>query len=225
MATKALRLAGIVALLYAARRYYRNWGTTKEQCRMHLAGDELIEGAVIQTTEAAWINAPAGTVWPWLVQMGQDRAGLYSYESLENLLSLDYHNANHIHPEWQHLQPGDVMRLARKGWMGLRDGIVLHVVEVVEPQSIVLRVAPEDQFWDGVWSFHVIPHREDRCRLLIRTRTRVRHPGKVLLAEAAGPAQAFLTRGILRGIRRRAQQQFQAEASAVKAASSVHPAG
>jgi hypothetical protein len=32
----------------------------------------------------------------------------------------------------------------------------------------------------------------------------MRHPGEVILAEMAGPATALVTRGMLRGIRRRA---------------------
>src|SRR5262245_23143246 len=86
MTTKIVRVAVVAAVWYAARRYFRNWGTTKDECRMSLLGDELVRGPVVQTTEAVWINASAHSVWPWLVQMGQDRGGLYSYETLENLV-------------------------------------------------------------------------------------------------------------------------------------------
>lgn len=197
------------ALLYAARRFYRNWGTTKEECRMSLPGDKLVDAPVIQTTEGVWIDAPASAVWPWLVQMGQDRGGLYSYESLENLVGLRYHNADRIHPEWQRLAPGDLVRLAPKGWMGIREGIALSVVEVVAQQAIVLRAAQSDHALDAVWSFHLVPHWEDRCRLLIRSRTRVRHPGDMLALELTGPVKALVTRGMLLGIKRRAQSQSQ----------------
>jgi hypothetical protein len=217
-----MRVATAAALLYAARRYYRNWGTTKEECRMSLAGDELVDDPAVNTTEAVWINAPAGAVWPWLVQMGQDRGGLYSYEMLENLVGLDYHNADVIHPEWQHLVPGDVVRLAPKGWMGLRNGISMQVVDVADQRSIVLRVTPSEQSWDAVWSFHLIPHWEDRCRLLIRTRTPLRHPGGVLMTELSGPSKALLTRGMLLGIKRRAEGQVQGEAIAAKASAALH---
>lgn len=218
---KLLRVGGALAVLYGARRFYRNWGATKEESRMRLAGDELLTRPVIQTTEAVWIDAPAATVWQWLVQVGQDRGGLYTFETLENLAGLQYHNADRIHPEWQNLAPDDTVRLVPRGWMGLRDGIALKVVEVVDGESIVLRtMAPE--LWDAVWSFHAIPHWEDRCRLMVRIRTRLHHPGQVLADELAGPLKAFVTRGMLLGIKRRAQQQFQAEASATKASGDLH---
>ena len=92
---------------------------------MALPGDELVGRPAVQTTEGVWVDAPASAVWPWLVQMGQDRGGLYSYQTLENLAGLHYRNADRIHPEWQHLAPGDAIRLVPKGWMGLREGIAI----------------------------------------------------------------------------------------------------
>lgn len=222
MATNGLRLAGALAAVYAARRYYRNWGTTKEECGMPLPGDELIAGPVIQTTEAVWIDTPPEVVWPWLVQMGQDRGGIYTFETLENLVGLQYHNADEIHPEWQQLASGDEVRLARKGWLGLREGLALQVVDVVDQQFIVLRTTSPRQLCDMVWSFTVTPHWDDRCRLMIRVRTALRHPGQVLLTELIGPALSFITRGMLLGIKRRAQEDLQAETSAARASDDLH---
>ncbi len=153
--------------LYAARQYFRNWGTTKEECETPLPGDELVGQPAAQTTEGIFIDAPAADVWPWLVQMGHDRAGMYSYEKLENLAGIKNRNADRIHPEWQNLALGDVIRLIPPGWMGLKDGLAMPVVQLVDGQTIVLQMQPP---LDGVWSFHVIPRWEDRCRLLVRTR-------------------------------------------------------
>ncbi|MDQ1320021.1 MAG: hypothetical protein QG655_1264 [Actinomycetota bacterium] len=203
-----MRLIGSVAAgagLVAARQFYRNWGTTKDECQTPLPGDELIGQPAVQTTEGVWIDAPAADVWPWLVQMGQDRGGVYSYEGLENLVGLKYRNADRIHPEWQHLEVGDVIRVVPRGWMGLSDGIALPVAQVTEGQSIVLRLQPPQLPWDGIWSFHVIPRWEDRCRLLVRSRSRMRAPGEVLGAEAGGPVLALMTRGMLLGIKRRVE--------------------
>ena len=63
-----------------------------------------------QSTWAVTIEAPPDAVWPWLVQMGQDRAGFYTYEWFENVvLRLDIHNAARIVPEWQDIRVGDRM--------------------------------------------------------------------------------------------------------------------
>ncbi|GAY13506.1 hypothetical protein MSZK_02320 [Mycobacterium sp. shizuoka-1] len=196
-------LAG--AGLYGARRFYRNWGTTKQECETPLPGDELVGRPAVQTTEGVWVDAPAEEVWPWLVQMGQDRGGLYTYEAVENSVGLKFRNADRIHPEWQQLAVGDVIRLAPRGWMGLRDGLALPVAQVIEGQSIVLRADPGRLPWDGVWSFHIEPRWQDRCRLLVRNRSRMRLPGEVLGAELSGPVVSLMTRGMLLGIKRRAE--------------------
>lgn len=197
------------AVLYAARRYFRDWGTTKAESSANMPGDRLLSPPVLQATEAVWVEAGADDVWPWLVQMGQDRGGLYSFEKLENAVGLHYRNADRIHPEWQHIDVGDVVRLVPRGWLGRDDGIALRVAEVVDGQSIVLRAQPGLP-WDIVWSFHVMPHWDDRCRLLIRSRLALRHPAEIAVAELFGPARALITRGILLGIKRRAEGRVQA---------------
>jgi hypothetical protein len=92
--------------------------------------------------------------------------------------------------------------------MGLREGVGLPVVRLIEGETIVLRMQPPDLPVDGVWSFHVVPRWEDRCRLLVRTRLRMRVPGEALGAEAAGPVMSLMTRGMLLGIKRRVEQSF-----------------
>jgi hypothetical protein len=63
--------------------------------------------------------------------MGQDRGGLYSYEAAENLVGLHFRNADRVHPEWQRLSIGDVVRLVPNGWLGLRNGVLRRVEQVV----------------------------------------------------------------------------------------------
>jgi hypothetical protein len=88
-----------------------NWGSTAAERQMALPGDDLIPDRTRQTTQAITIHAPADVVWQWLVQVGQDRAGFYSYTWLENLLGADIHNTDTIRPEWQQLAVGDAWRL------------------------------------------------------------------------------------------------------------------
>ncbi|MBV8181622.1 MAG: SRPBCC family protein [Mycobacterium sp.] len=206
-ATKRItRIAGVIAVLYAARRYYRNWGTTKEECQVRLPGDELVGEPVLQATEAVWIDAPPSAIWPWLLQMGQDRGGLYSYQALENVVGLRFRNANRVHPEWQQLAVGDVVRLAPEGWLGLREGLTLRVEAIAPERSIVLRSMPPN-LPNAVWSFHLQPHWDHHSRLLARARVGLRHPGEVFAMELARPAIALMTRGVLVGIKRRVQSQ------------------
>jgi hypothetical protein len=194
-----------LAALYAARRFYRNWGTPKDECRMHLPGDELIADPTTQTTDAVSIARCPEGVWPWLVQMGQDRGGLYIHEVLGNLIGLQYRNADRIHSEWQDVHSGSEIRIAPRGWLGLPNGVTSTVEELLAERAMVLRGSYPGLPFNLIWSFHLLPRGDDQCRLLVRTRTGLRHPGEVFLTEAAGPLIAFMTRAMLLGIRKRAE--------------------
>lgn len=203
------RVAGLAALTgaaYAALRYYRNWGTTKAECQMRLPGDELVGEPIVQATEAISIDAPPAAVWPWLLQIGQDRGGFYNHETLGRLTGLRFRNAERVHPEWQHLAVGDTVRAAPIGWLGYPDGVTYTVTRIVTEEHLVLRAGTSGPPWNAVWSFHLTPAGLDGTRLLVRLRHGLRHPGEVAAVEALRPAAALGIRAVLRGIRRRVEQ-------------------
>ena len=51
---------------------------TDEEVFASLPGDDLIPHPMIETTHAITIRVPAAEIWPWLVQMGNYRAGWYA---------------------------------------------------------------------------------------------------------------------------------------------------
>lgn len=61
---------------------------------------------------AVTIEAPPTQVWPWLVQMGGDRGGWYSWDRLDNG---GRPSAREVHPEWQDLALGDYVKYWRRG--------------------------------------------------------------------------------------------------------------
>ena len=111
--------------------WQRNWGATEEEVAMALPGDELTPPPIEQNTRAITIAAPPEEVWPWLVQMGADRGGFYSYAWLENLFGLKIHNADRIVDGWQQLAVGD--------WVwGSRDRSGGWRVELIEPIGVLV---------------------------------------------------------------------------------------
>lgn len=94
-----------------------------------------------------------------------------------------------------------------------RLGVALHVAEVSEGAHIVLRSTPRGLHAGSVWSVSVIPHGVERCRVLLRGRVALRHPGQVVGVELSGPLRALVTRAMLRGVQRRAEQICSAQAS------------
>ena len=192
------------ALLVASRRF-RDWGATKGECAAYLPGDDFVADPADVTTQAVTIAAPADEVWRWLVQIGQDRGGMYSYDWVENLVGLNIHSTGEVRDEWQHLAVGDTVRLVPRGWLGMRDGLALPVARLDPGRSIVLRQQPPEMPWDAVWSFHIQPDGPRRCRLLSRSRAAHRCAISTLATSLMDPVVFLMTRRMLRGIRTRAE--------------------
>ncbi len=137
-------MAAFAAYTFAVRPWFLNWGTTAQERRQPLLGDDAWIGGAVTGTRAVSIEAPPEKVWPWLVQIGQDRAGFYSYSWLENLSLADIHNTLEIRPEWQVHNVKDFVRSVKPGYMfGLlkdKDGASGWRVPFVAPgRSLTLK--------------------------------------------------------------------------------------
>ena len=186
----------------------RNWGATTDESAATLPGDELVGEPAEQTTLAVTVAAPAADVWAWLVQMGHGRGGMYSYDWLENLIGLGIHTTEEIREEWQHLSVGDRVVVVPEGYGPLPAGYAFTVGRVDPPRALVLRQAPPEHPWNGVWSFHVLPTGEDRCRLLSRSRTEAPGDLGLRLATRLGePVTLVMTWRMLHGIKERAERR------------------
>jgi hypothetical protein len=97
------------------RRRYNRWGATAAEVALAMPGDELVAHPVLGYTRAITISAPMDRVWRWLVQMGQGRGGLYSFDGLENLVGCDIHSADRMRPTAQQLAVGDLTASAPAG--------------------------------------------------------------------------------------------------------------
>jgi hypothetical protein len=105
--------AGVLGLRTLHAR--RNWGATAVEAAATLPGDELVPEPSVQTTLGVTVDASAEEIWAWLVQLGQGRGGMYSYDWVENLVGLDIHSAEEIREEWQHLTIGDRIVVVPEG--------------------------------------------------------------------------------------------------------------
>jgi hypothetical protein len=110
---KLVALLGLSVAAYALilRPRLLRRGATIDELRAAYPGADLIAGGKRGATTAVTIDAPPARVWPWLVQMGCDRAGWYSWDRLDNA---GVESAQEIHPEWQHINVGD--RLVVSGY-------------------------------------------------------------------------------------------------------------
>jgi hypothetical protein len=187
-----------VTLLVALRPWHLTWGATAAELEMTLPGDGMAPRVV--ATHALTINAPASAVWPWLVQIGQDRGGFYSYTTIEDgLLRAGIRNADRIHPEWQQLREGDFVRSARRDWLGGRfaNRTGWWVTDVEPGRSITLL---------GWGTFALVPVDSMTTRFVVRSRGGdggfLSAPLDVLFLE---PGHFLMERRMMLGIRQRAE--------------------
>ena len=179
--------AGLV-YVSAIRPWTARWGTTVDERKGPMVGDETVPHPGLQVTHAVGIDAPVAAVWPWLAQIGQDRAGFYSYTWLENLAGCRMRNADSVRPEWQDRAVGDVVPLHPR--------LGLELVRLEPGRAFVMQ--------DG-WYFNVIPHGPNRCRVLARYRAPAGPAGRAfgLLFELP---HFVMQRGMLLGLKRRAER-------------------
>lgn len=199
----ALALAALLAGWSLVRPRVLNWGATPAETAATLPGDELLPDPDAVSTMAVDVEAPPGDVWPWLRQLGQGRGGFYSYEWAENLVGLDIHNADSVVPAWQDLEVGDEIRL---GTATRYPDATLTVAAMDPERSLVLRTPSDPPGW--VWSFVLVPT-EGGTRLLVRSRVELpANPVVRTLARSAlDPVAALMTRGMLLGVRSRAERR------------------
>jgi hypothetical protein len=195
-------------LLLAVRPWYLSWGATASEAAATLPGDELLH-ARTQSTRAITIAAPAEKVWPWLLQLGQDRGGFYSYELLENLVGTDMDYVDVLRPELQHWKLGD------KLWMYPPDklaGAGHAVLQRFDPERALVFGTrqigtPVGQPTDGTWAFVLQPIDAASTRLFVR--------GRAAAARSAAqrafdrlvfePAHFVMERKMMEGIKARAE--------------------
>jgi hypothetical protein len=195
----AVLLLGAAALSYPRllRRQCLTWGARLEEVGRELPGDDLLPDADLVATRAITIDAPPSAVWPWLVQMGSGRGGVYTYDWIENLFGLGMHSAGEILPEFQDMKVGDEYPLGpnRPSFR----------VEVLEPERfLVFRFA--DQNW--VWIFALVPE-DGMTRLVSRNRIAAPHasaPARLFNMLVMEPGSLVMERKMLLGIKERAER-------------------
>ena len=171
---------------------------------MSLPGDELVPQPRLENTRAITIQAPASAIWPWLVQMGQGRGGLYSYQRLENLIGCDIHNADRILPEHQNLVVGDQIRLTPQ------DNPAFDVAAIEPDSALILRgdiPSSQGKATTWIWIFFLNPINEGATRLILRSRLDYASSfGNTLMWWVFTDPIAFnMERKMLQGIKARAE--------------------
>jgi hypothetical protein len=193
------------------RRWLLEWGTTEVERQRSLPGDEIVPEPKYVTTHATTIRAPADDVWRWVIQLGQGRGGFYTYDWLENMMSLDIHSVDRIVPELQQLNVGDNISLSPE------NELPMTVAVIESARALVLRTGPPDAPVEpgdyvrgeiaGSWAFILEPIDENTTRFIVRWRSDWRESALASLLNTVmlEPAHCIMERGMMLGIKARAE--------------------
>lgn len=180
-------------------------GSTREERRCPLPGDEQVPHPTFVTNHAATLPAPPDQVWPWLTQVGWHLGGWYTPRWVDRLLFPgNWPSAERLDPALlRTLAPGDTIP---DGPPGTAEFVV---EQAVPPGLLVLHSRTHlppgwaERFGaelDWVWTFSLVPEGAG-TRMQLRSRGRIT-PRWLDLAYRAVivPADHIMARGMLAGL-------------------------
>ncbi len=198
----AILIALMLFYFARLRPWQLRWGATDDEIRRTMPGDDIVGDPSFDATRAVTIHAPAESIYPWIVQMGVNRAGWYSYDLLDNLARP---SAEVILPEYQNVQIGTLIPMSPDGKKGL------YVKDFR---------ANEWMFWwdnkgDSTWVWGIYSEGEAHSRLITRVRVKYRWLSPVILFNLIIEFfDIVMMRKCMLGIKRRAEALYLSKQSA-----------
>jgi hypothetical protein len=188
----------------------RGFGSTRAERALTLPGDDIVAEPSVVTDHATTIEAAPEDVWPWLVQMGWGRGGWYTPRWVDQLFfPANGPSTQRIHPELQGLEVGDFVP---DGPPQTQCGF--HVRALEPERALVLHSTSHlplswrdraQLTWS--WAFVLTPVDDGQCtRFHFRSRWTT-SPWWFTAGGLLGivPADFYMSRGMLRGVRGRAE--------------------
>ena len=119
----------VVVLAIVFTPWMNRWHTTAEERAAAFPGDDLVTAPKLLINRGVTIKAAPEKIYPWLLQIGADKAGMYSYTALERLTGCEMAKDEVLRAEWQSLKEGDLMKMCAG--------------EFAPPPYIVARIDPQ----------------------------------------------------------------------------------
>lgn len=206
--SRATRLLALAALggFGALRHLGRTWGSTVQERRGAMPGDDIVARPFGVTDHAVTVAAPPDDVWPWIVQMGYHRAGWYTPAWVDRWIwHIDNPSSDRILPGLQGLAVGDVVPDGEPGTAS-------YDVVSLEPERLLVlhstsHVPPalrDVMSVDWTWSFLLEPV-ETGTRLRLRARASGSSLALLAWHLLVVPSDFVMARAMLRGIAERAE--------------------
>ena len=194
-------LAGLAFLAVIAMAiltpWMDRWGARDEEIEAEFPGDGFVANPSRSSNRAIEVNASPEEIYPWLVQIGADKGGWYSHTWLEtHLLRCPNTNADRIHPEWQDLKVGDLVKMCPD-----ETAPPAYIVAEIHPGYAIVMGHKEAGEWVDLYQFVLLPQADGTTRLVLRTRTMMDGGFWTLIH----PGVFLMERGLLTGVKTRVE--------------------
>jgi len=191
----------LAAYVFLARPFQLSWGATTSEIARSMPGDERRGKPTFLATRAITIDDTPENIWPWLIQMGYDRAGFYGYDILENLGSeRGIHSADRILPEFQNFTVGDEVPISRVAHLSFYE---------IEPNKYLVWSEENGEF-PGAFTWALYPIDKDQTRLVSRIGWNYHwsEPSLLVLDLFTEFSDHIALREILRGVKGRVEGHY-----------------
>ncbi len=208
-----------VATYGALQLLGRRAGSTAQERRATLPGDDLVAEPQLVTNHGATVQARPADIWPWLSQMGWHLGGYYTPDWVDSLLfPANWRSLDALDPALvRELKVGDVIPDGKPG-------TAYYVVAQVDRPALLLleshtHLPPGWGEKYGVrfgwtWCFRLTDLGDGSTRVHLRVRG---HSSPwwltALYVGALIPADYVMATGMLRGVKRRAEAPAEPKAS------------
>lgn len=225
-------IASSAVYFLVVRPKVKTWGVDPAESELPLPGDDLVPEPTTIETRGITIDAPPSAVWPWLVQMGYERAGWYSYDALDSKNA----SADRILPEFQQLVAGEIMPTHPGGGFRIEvvepdEALVLYIdTELVQGQARTAEAEGKTEIptaglkatgalgktafpdFAASWAFYLRPTDDGKTRLVERFRAQTpgNGPASAVLGEIMGTGIVLMTRKQMLGIKQRVEAPIEA---------------
>ena len=153
-------IAFLVVIVIILTPWMDRWGTTADERAAEFPGDDLVKSPARMVNRGVTIKASPDQIYPWILQIGADKSGMYSYTWLENLVGCKMAKDEVIRPEWQNLKEGDLMKMCAGDFAPPP----YIVAQVIPNQAVVFGHKENDQ-WVELWAFVLVPQADGSTRL------------------------------------------------------------